>query len=128
MCAHKATKGRRILRFLTQNGCKDFRRRIGLAPADESLRYWEKKLERFSGLMEQQSQSLAGLLSTLKDTLGQGLAGFNLETLAGDPSKRSTVLAVPTELDPQMLEQNRALLTPYEDTMDQWLALSFFGL
>ena len=60
--------------------------------------------------------------------LGQGLAGFNLETLAGDPSKRSTVLAVPTELDPQMLEHNRALLTPYEDSMDQWLALSFFGL
>ena len=31
-------------------------------------------LERFSGLMEKQSQSLTGLISTLKDTVGQGLA------------------------------------------------------
>jgi len=33
-----------------------------------------KGLERFSGLMDKQSQSLQGLASTLKDTLGQGLA------------------------------------------------------
>jgi tape measure domain-containing protein len=31
-------------------------------------------LERFSGLMEKQSQSLIGLISTMKDTIGQGLA------------------------------------------------------
>lgn len=31
-------------------------------------------LERFSGLMDKQSQSLVGLWSTFKDTLGQGLA------------------------------------------------------
>jgi tape measure domain-containing protein len=31
-------------------------------------------LERFSGLMEKQAQSLSGMISTLKDTLGQGLA------------------------------------------------------
>lgn len=31
-------------------------------------------LERFSGLMEAQAQSLEGMISTLKDTLGQGLA------------------------------------------------------
>jgi tape measure domain-containing protein len=31
-------------------------------------------LERFSGLMDKQSHSLAGMASTLKDTLGQGLA------------------------------------------------------
>ena len=31
-------------------------------------------LERFSGLMDKQSQSLAGLWSTMKDTFGQGLA------------------------------------------------------
>lgn len=35
-----------------------------------------KGLERFSGLMEKQSQSLAGMWSTLKDTVGQGLAGI----------------------------------------------------
>lgn len=33
-----------------------------------------KGLERFSGLMEKQSKSLSGLVSTLKDNLGQGLA------------------------------------------------------
>lgn len=33
-----------------------------------------KGLERFSGLMDKQSQSLAGMWSTLKDTVGQGLA------------------------------------------------------
>lgn len=33
-----------------------------------------KGLERFSGLMEKQSLSLKGVISTLKDTLGQGLA------------------------------------------------------
>jgi tape measure domain-containing protein len=32
-----------------------------------------KGLERFNGLMEKQSQSLKGLLSTFKDVLGQGL-------------------------------------------------------
>lgn len=32
-----------------------------------------KGLERFSGLMEKQSKSLAGTWSTLKDTIGQGL-------------------------------------------------------
>lgn len=60
--------------------------------------------------------------------LGQGMAGFNLEALAGNPTMTSTVLALPTDLDARMLEQNRALLTPYEDTMDQWLTLTFFGL
>jgi tape measure domain-containing protein len=33
-----------------------------------------KGLERFTGLMQKQSQSLAGLISTLKDNLSQGLA------------------------------------------------------
>ncbi len=33
-----------------------------------------KGLERFSGLMEKQSASLTGMVSTFKDTLGQGLA------------------------------------------------------
>lgn len=60
--------------------------------------------------------------------LGQGLAGFNLEALAGNPAAAGSVLAVPANLDPQMLEQNRALLKPYEETMDQWLTLTFFGL
>lgn len=33
-----------------------------------------KGLERFSGLMDKQSQSLSGLLSTMKDTFGVGMA------------------------------------------------------
>jgi tape measure domain-containing protein len=33
-----------------------------------------KGLERFSGLMDKQSQSLSGMVSTFKDTFGQGLA------------------------------------------------------
>lgn len=33
-----------------------------------------KGLERFAGLMDKQSESLSGMVSTLKDTLGQGLA------------------------------------------------------
>ncbi len=33
-----------------------------------------KGLERFNGLMEAQSQSLSGIMSTIKDTVGQGLA------------------------------------------------------
>src|SRR4249919_2564063 len=33
-----------------------------------------KGFERFNGLMDKQSKSLTGMLSTLKDTLGQGLA------------------------------------------------------
>jgi tape measure domain-containing protein len=33
-----------------------------------------KGLERFNGLMDQQSQSLSGMISTLKDTAGMGLA------------------------------------------------------
>lgn len=60
--------------------------------------------------------------------LGQGLAGFNLEALAGNPAAAGSVLAVPANQDPQMLEQNRALLKPYEESMDQWLTLVFFGL
>lgn len=60
--------------------------------------------------------------------LGRGAVGFNLEALAGQPSTMGTVMAMPTAPDQQMLEQNRALLAPYEESMDQWLPLSFFGL
>lgn len=35
-----------------------------------------KGMERFSGLMDKQSQSLSGLWATFQDTLGQGLAGL----------------------------------------------------
>jgi tape measure domain-containing protein len=48
--------------------------RVEMEQLFEALRTGGGGLERFSGLMEQQSQSLAGLFSTLKDTLGQGLA------------------------------------------------------
>jgi tape measure domain-containing protein len=34
-----------------------------------------KGLEKFNGLMQEQSKSLAGMISTLRDDLGQGLAG-----------------------------------------------------
>jgi hypothetical protein len=60
--------------------------------------------------------------------LGQGAVGFNIDAMAGDPAKMGSILAMPTDLDPQMLEQNRALLKPYDATMDQWLTLTFFGL
>lgn len=60
--------------------------------------------------------------------LGRGAVGFNLEALAGQPSNMGTVMAMPAAPDVQMLEQNRALLAPYEESMDQWLPLSFFGL
>lgn len=40
-----------------------------------------KGLERFSGLMDKQSKSLAGMWSTLTDTLGQGLASIAQQSL-----------------------------------------------
>lgn len=50
--------------------------KLGAAELAQLMKALEtgKGLERFSGLMEKQSQSLAGMISTLKDTLGQGLA------------------------------------------------------
>ena len=63
--------------------------------------------------------------------LGYGFASFNLEALAaGDPAKLTDVLAAASGPagDDAILAQNRGLLAPYEDSKDQWLPLSFFGL
>ncbi len=63
--------------------------------------------------------------------LGYGFASFNLEALAaGDPSKLTEVLAAAagTAGTDAVLTQNRVLLAPYEDSKEQWLPLSFFGL
>ena len=50
--------------------------KLGHKELDQMMKALEsgKGLERFNGLMEKQSKSLAGMASTLKDTLGQGLA------------------------------------------------------
>lgn len=50
--------------------------KLGKKELDAMMKALEtgKGLERFNGLMEQQSGSLFGMLSTLKDTVGQGLA------------------------------------------------------
>jgi tape measure domain-containing protein len=50
--------------------------RMGRQPVDALMEGLKtgKGLERFSGLMEKQSHSLAGMVSTLKDTVGMGLA------------------------------------------------------
>ena len=50
--------------------------KLGKKDLDAMMKALEsgKGLERFSGLMEKQSASLTGMWSTLKDTLGQGLA------------------------------------------------------
>lgn len=50
--------------------------KLGKKELDQMMKALEtgKGLERFSGLMEKQSESLSGMISTLKDTLGQGLA------------------------------------------------------
>jgi tape measure domain-containing protein len=50
--------------------------KLGKDALDKMMKALEtgKGLERFSGLMDKQSQSLVGLWSTVKDTFGQGLA------------------------------------------------------
>jgi tape measure domain-containing protein len=50
--------------------------KLGKSALDKMMKALEtgKGLERFSGLMDKQSQSLTGLWSTVKDTFGQGLA------------------------------------------------------
>jgi tape measure domain-containing protein len=50
--------------------------KLGKSELDAMMKALESGagLERFSGLMDKQSKSLAGMASTLKDTMGQGLA------------------------------------------------------
>lgn len=61
-------------------------------------------LERFSGLMDKQSESLAGLGSTLKDNLGQGLA------TAMEPTVELLKDALPAVTD--LANEGLALLGP----------------
>ncbi|WP_432571188.1 tape measure protein [Kineococcus sp. SYSU DK005] len=51
--------------------------KLGRAELDALMSALEsgKGLEKFNGLMEAQSQSLSGMVSTLKDTAGMGLSG-----------------------------------------------------
>ncbi len=60
--------------------------------------------------------------------LGYGSFAWNLEALAEDPS---VMLSPPSPEEAAELEaaqHNRALLQEHEDTIEEWLALSFFGL
>ena len=62
-------------------------------------------------------------------TLGVGYWGLNLEAIADDPASLLEALdASPDTLDADALQHNRELLSRYEDTYEEWLPLSFFGL
>src|SRR3982750_1633769 len=63
-------KTKEQLAEMAQNG------KLGRQELEQLMKALEtgKGLERFNGLMEKQSASLKGIISTLKDTLGQGLA------------------------------------------------------
>lgn len=60
--------------------------------------------------------------------LGLGHPGFNLELLAEDPVRILEALEQADAPPPEILQHNRALLVDHEDTVDEWLPLSFFGL
>lgn len=60
--------------------------------------------------------------------LGYGAFGWNLEALADDPSRMLKGAPRAEAPDLETLEHNRALLQEHEDTIEDWLALSFFGL
>jgi hypothetical protein len=60
--------------------------------------------------------------------LGHGAFGFNLEALGGDPSNMAEALGAAQPPEAPVLQHNRELLVPHEESMEEWLALSFFGL
>lgn len=60
--------------------------------------------------------------------LGYGFLGLNLEAIAEDPAKLLEALEAPDTPDVDVLQFNRDLLRQYEDTYEDWLPLSFFGL
>jgi hypothetical protein len=60
--------------------------------------------------------------------LGYGAFGWNLEALAEDPTRVLEGAAPVAPSDMETLQHNRALLQEYEETIEEWLALSFFGL
>ena len=57
--------------------------------------------------------------------LGYGAVGMNLETLA---SAAPEAFAGTNTPDTQILQHNRELLAPHEESAKEWLPLSFFGL
>ena len=57
--------------------------------------------------------------------LGYGAFGMNLETLASAAPEAFGNADTP---DVKVLQHNRDLLAPYEETAKEWLPLSFFGL
>ncbi len=61
------------------------------------------------------------------EALGHGGMTFNFEALLTDPARVVSV-PDPQTIDPRALEHNRALLEPHEDSMEEWLVFSFFGL
>lgn len=71
-----------------------------------------KGLERFNGLMDKQSQSLAGVASTLKDTFGMGLAKALAPSL---PLLKQASLWLAARLEPAMqkLGAGIAAVIPY---------------
>ncbi len=60
--------------------------------------------------------------------LGYGAFGWNLETLVEDPTRMLETAAPADSPDTEALQHNRALLQEYEDSIEEWLAISFFGL
>ena len=60
-------------------------------------------------------------------SLGHGFIQWNVDELVQNPGEVGET--APARLPPpEVLEENRALLQAHEETMEQWLALSFFGL
>lgn len=59
--------------------------------------------------------------------MGYGAFGLNLDGLSGDSASFLGV-ADSAAPDVQALQRNRELLQPYEETVQEWLPLSFFGL
>lgn len=60
--------------------------------------------------------------------LGYGAIGFDLEALAEDPSNVLNAAQQADTPDMEAMQHNRALLTDYEESMEDWIALGFFGL
>ncbi len=60
--------------------------------------------------------------------LGYGAFAWNLEALAEDPSAMWAPKTPDATENLEALRHNRALLQEHEDSLDDWLALSFFGL
>jgi len=61
-------------------------------------------------------------------SLGYGAFAWNLEALADDPSKMLAPYSPADTASLDAMQHNRALLQEHEDTIENWLALSFFGL